>query len=51
MEKLIIAAKSDNGVIGKNGELPWHMPADLDFFSRQIEGGYLLSGRRSYESE
>lgn len=50
MEKVIIAAKSDNDVIGKNGGLPWHMPADLDFLSRQIEGCYLLSGRRSFES-
>ena len=50
MKKVIIAAKSDNNVIGKEGGLPWHMPADLDFFARQISGGYLLSGRKSYES-
>ncbi len=51
MEKVIIVAKSDNNVIGKNGNLPWHMPADLAFFHRQIEGCFLLSGRKSYESE
>ncbi|MCB0547885.1 MAG: dihydrofolate reductase [Phaeodactylibacter sp.] len=50
MEKVIIAAKSDNNVIGKDGGLPWHMPADLDFFARQIQGCYLLSGRKSFES-
>ncbi|MCB0586137.1 MAG: dihydrofolate reductase [Phaeodactylibacter sp.] len=50
MEKVIIVAKSDNNVIGRNGALPWQMPADLAFFSRQIKGCYLLSGRKSYES-
>ncbi|MCB0572013.1 MAG: dihydrofolate reductase [Phaeodactylibacter sp.] len=51
MKLIIVVAKSDNNAIGKNGELPWHLPADLAFFERQIEGCYLLSGRRSYESE
>jgi dihydrofolate reductase len=50
MKKIIIAAVSDNLAIGKDGELPWHMPADLDFFHKQIEGALLLSGRTSYES-
>ncbi len=50
MEKVIIVAKSDNNVIGKDGELAWDMPADEDFFLHQIKGCYLLSGRRSYES-
>ncbi len=50
MKIVIIAAKSENNVIGKDGGLPWHMPADLDFFNRQIDGCYLLSGRKSYET-
>ncbi|MCO6476019.1 MAG: dihydrofolate reductase [Phaeodactylibacter sp.] len=50
MEIVIIAAKSENNVIGRDGGLPWHMPADLDFFNRQIDGCYLLSGRKSYET-
>lgn len=50
MVTVIIAAKSDNGVIGKDGDLPWNLPADLAFFRRQIEHCFLLSGRRSYES-
>ena len=51
MEKVIIAAMSDNRVIGIDGGLPWRLPADLAFFFRQIEGCYLLSGRKSYESD
>lgn len=51
MKQTIIAAMSANGVIGSGGELPWHLPADLDFFLQQIQGCYLLSGRQSYESE
>ena len=31
MQKTIIAAKSDNDVIGNQQTLPWHMPADLAF--------------------
>ncbi len=50
MKKIIIAAKSDNNVIGKDGGLPWHMPADEAFFRRTIADGWLLSGRTSYES-
>ena len=50
MEKIIVAAKSDNNVIGKNGDIPWHMPADLAFLERTITDGWLLTGRRSYES-
>ena len=42
---------SDNQVIGIDGGLPWRLPADLAFFFRQIEGCYLLSGRKSYESD
>ena len=50
MQKIIVAAKSDNDVIGKNGDLPWHLPADLRHFKNVIRGGYLISGRKSYES-
>lgn len=48
MQKTIIAAKSDNHVIGIQQKLPWHMPADLAFFMEQIQNGYLLTGRNSY---
>lgn len=50
MYKTIIAAKSDNDVIGNQQTLPWHMPADLAFFTQQIQIGHLLTGRNSYET-
>lgn len=50
MHKTIIAAKSDNDVIGNQQTLPWHMPADLAFFMAQIQNGHLLTGRNSYET-
>ena len=50
MKKIIIAAKSDNNVIGANNDLLWHLPADLEYFYRTIEGKYVLSGRKSFES-
>lgn len=50
MEIVIITARAENGVIGKDGGLPWSMPADEAFFLREIEGAFLLSGRKSYES-
>lgn len=51
MEKVIIAAKADNHVIGKNNSLPWHLPADYKFFLRTIEGHHLISGRKYFESD
>lgn len=50
MQKIIVAAKSDNQVIGKENNLVWHLPADLRFFMDTIEGAYLATGRKSFES-
>lgn len=50
MQKIIVAAKSDNQVIGKENKLVWHLPADLRFFKNTIKGAYLITGRKSYES-
>ncbi|MFK7981463.1 MAG: dihydrofolate reductase [Saprospiraceae bacterium] len=50
MQKIIVAAKSDNQVIGKENDLVWHLPADLRFFMSTIEGAYLATGRKSFES-
>jgi len=49
MEKVIMAAKAVN-VIGKDNSLPWHLPADLDFFLRTIEGQFIIAGRKFFES-
>lgn len=51
MEKVIIAAKAANNVIGKDNSLPWHLPGDYEFFLRTIEGHYLISGRKYFESD
>ncbi|MBX2982981.1 MAG: dihydrofolate reductase [Flavobacteriales bacterium] len=45
-----IAAVAENGVIGKDGELPWNLPDDMKFFQRTTLNHYVISGRRSYES-
>jgi len=50
MEKVIMAAKAANNVIGKDNSLPWHLQADLDFFLRTIEGEFLIAGRKFFES-
>ena len=46
----IIAAMSDNGVIGRDNRLPWRMPADLARFKRLTMGKPILMGRRTWES-
>tara|TARA_B100000686_G_scaffold311728_1_gene355644 strand:- start:91 stop:582 length:492 start_codon:yes stop_codon:yes gene_type:complete len=50
METIIIAAVTDNGVIGLDGDMPWHYPADLRHFERTTTGHACLMGRRTYES-
>lgn len=50
MEKVIIAAKAANNVIGKDNSLPWNLPADLEFFLQTIEGKFLIAGRKFFES-
>jgi dihydrofolate reductase len=46
----IIAALADNGVIGRAGTLPWHLPDDLRRFKALTLGRPILMGRRTYES-
>ncbi|MFQ5719714.1 MAG: dihydrofolate reductase [Acidobacteriota bacterium] len=46
----IIAAVAANGVIGNNGDLPWHLPADLARFKRLTMGHHLIMGRRTFDS-
>jgi len=46
----IIAALANNNVIGRDNQLPWHMPADLKRFKQLTAGHHLLMGRRTYES-
>lgn len=50
MIKIIIAAKSDNNVIGKDNDLVWHMPADLKFFKNKTKGKFVIMGRKTFAS-
>lgn len=50
MRKSIIVAASQNGVIGKDGKLPWHLPVDLLRFKVLTMGHTLIMGRKTYES-
>ena len=45
-----IAAVSQNGVIGKKGDLPWRLPNDLKWFKKITMGHILLMGRKTWES-
>ncbi len=43
-------ARADNGVIGIDGRLPWHIPADLKRFKAQTLGRAMVMGRRTFDS-
>lgn len=46
----LVAALSANNVIGKNGSLPWHLPADMRHFRAMTSGHLVIMGRKTYES-
>lgn len=46
----LVAAASDNNVIGNKGALPWKMPADMKFFKNLTMGHTVIMGRKTYES-
>ena len=50
MEISLIAAASLNNVIGKDGDIPWHMPRDMKLFQDMTLGHFILSGRKNYLS-
>jgi dihydrofolate reductase len=50
MRIALIVAVSRNGVIGRNGAMPWHLPADLRRFKRTTLGKPVVMGRRTHES-
>jgi len=45
-----IAAVSENQVIGRDGDLPWHLPDDMKFFQWTTMGHYVITGRKNWES-
>lgn len=46
----LIAAISENSCIGKHGELPWHIPEDLQHFKELTLNHTVLMGRKTWES-
>ena len=46
----LIVARARNGVIGKNNQLPWHLPDDLKHFKRTTLGKPVIMGRKTWES-
>lgn len=45
-----IMAVASNGVIGRNGDLPWNIPEEMEHFRRTTKGRPLLMGRKNFES-
>lgn len=46
----LIVAVSENGVIGRNGRLPWKLPADVARFKSLTMGHPIIMGRKTFES-
>lgn len=46
----LIVAASQNNVIGRNNELPWHLPGDLQYFKAMTLGKPVIMGRKTFES-
>ena len=45
-----IVAVGRNNVIGKDNDIPWHLPADLKYFKRRTLNHHIIMGRKSFES-
>ena len=50
MRLSLIAARSENGVIGRDGDIPWHLPADLGHFKRLTTDHTIVMGRKTFAS-
>jgi dihydrofolate reductase len=46
----LIVARANNGVIGKDNQLPWRLPADLKYFKAVTMGKPIVMGRKTFES-
>ncbi len=46
----LIAAITENRVIGRNNDLPWHLPDDMKYFMQTTKEHYVIMGRRNYDS-
>lgn len=50
MELVSVAAVAENGVIGRDGELPWTLPEDKRLYRERIADATVILGRRTFES-
>lgn len=46
----LIVAMANNRVIGKDNKMPWHLPADLQYFKKVTLGKTIIMGRKTYDS-
>lgn len=46
----MIAAMANNRAIGRDNQMPWHLPADLKHFKKSTMGKPVVMGRKTYES-
>lgn len=46
----LVVAVAENGMIGRDGDMPWHLSSDLKRFKRDTMGKPILMGRKTYES-
>src|SRR3954447_17249795 len=45
----LVVARAQNGVIGRGGKLPWHLPADLKRFKALTMGTVMVMGRKTFD--
>ena len=50
MKISLIVAVAENGVIGKDNDLIWHLPKDMQFFKEITIGHHVIMGRKNFES-
>ena len=50
MRCALIVAVAENGVIGIDNKMPWHIPADLKYFKKVTMGKPMLMGRKTFDS-
>ena len=50
MKVSLIVAVSQNGMIGKDNDLIWHLPKDMKFFKDTTLGHHVIMGRKNFES-
>jgi dihydrofolate reductase len=50
MSVALIWAEANGGVIGRDGEIPWHLAEDMARFKAMTSGGIVIMGRRTWDS-